>query len=929
MKKKSVILGILLTNISIFAISSCNLDNKKAILNSPINNKNTFNILSGKVDFPDSALKFNITAVVKNIAPRSVITLNYPSDYSDETLRNSVIATGLSDSKGNFSLSSNIEFIPKIGDVFILEATKRLKGIGFDNISLRTNVKWNGKSWDSINKKGMFIDSKTTALSIIQSLNPNILTTSDTIGRIDLENNILVPESINKNLKSYQIDNVANLVERALKENKDPVSSIGFANGEYFVSSVKAETTLLTGCLGEPSNCNYGAAIPVPTPTPNIFPTPNPTATPPVAGVTVDVYEASIFAGSFGEAGVDDVNGVDAKFDRPYDIKFDNLGNLIVADSMNGLIRKIDTNGNVTTIPTFYGSAFSLAIDSSNNIYVGSIGLIKKIDAITGLEKTIYQSNNSYNEFFRISDPRSIILDNFSLDSSSTNIFIADTFDSVIRKIPIDNNSSTFDNSTTVFSNKANVPNSIITDYQGNFYISYNFGSKIGKMDSVGSLTNFSGSQKIDYPSFPQPIAPRMDFYLDGQASTSQYHSINSMSFDGNKNIILTDGSKLRKVDKDGNVSTITINSNSNLLNFTSDSLQGLAIDRFGNIFVSDYQNNVIIKLTPSNSNIMPPSDNINYIVQTVVGNGTRGNNTFDSPLDASLNFPLGIRDISGILHIADTFNSQIRRYDGRSLYSLTGYNFTNVDSLVRNPYQIISNSEDADKIIVSDKFGSRNVNLTSGSIENSAQDGDKVYSGFVKDYEGYIYSSSATEHVIRKAPNNNFLFDGNLVTLNPYRIFSGSLNNAGFQDGDLLNARFNTPRGMAKDRYDNIYIADSKNHAIRKIDRNGNVTTFAGNGLIGFKDGNGRNARFNEPTDVAVDSIGNVYVVDKGNNRIRKINPQGDVWTIAGNGSFQFFNGTGANAMFNNPTGISLDSSGGVYISDTINNRIRKLLPQ
>ncbi|MEK7435042.1 MAG: hypothetical protein AABZ74_18070 [Cyanobacteriota bacterium] len=267
MKKIQHILLFSLISILLFTVSSCNIEKKENI--STIQVKKSTNLFSGKVFFPDVELKFKLNATLSNIAPRSVITLNYPLDYSDQELKGSVIATGLSDTKGNFTLDSNSDFTPKENEVYILEASKRLKGVGFDNIGLRTNVKWNGKIWESINKNGLFIDSKTTALSIIQSLNPNIVNPLDTIKSMSFPNintTILETENtqyyeditisdINNNLKAYVIKNVSNLVERALKENKDPFSSIAFMNGEYYIIEDKAQNNLLTGCLGNPSNC--------------------------------------------------------------------------------------------------------------------------------------------------------------------------------------------------------------------------------------------------------------------------------------------------------------------------------------------------------------------------------------------------------------------------------------------------------------------------------------------------------------------------------------------------------------------------------------------------------------------------------------------------------------------------------------------------
>jgi streptogramin lyase len=161
---------------------------------------------------------------------------------------------------------------------------------------------------------------------------------------------------------------------------------------------------------------------------------------------------------------------------------------------------------------------------------------------------------------------------------------------------------------------------------------------------------------------------------------------------------------------------------------------------------------------------------------------------------------------------------------------------------------------------------------------------------------------------------------------LNNYYVttIAGS-GNAGFTNGHGTNATFNRPVGVAVDKSGNVYIADSANNAIRKIDTYGNVTTLAG-GSGGFSDGQGGNASFNYPTAIAVDTFTNIYVADAANNAIRKIDPDGNVTTVAGNGSQGFSNGLANNATFVGPNGIAVGVSGNLYVSDYFNNAIRKI---
>jgi secreted PhoX family phosphatase len=148
-----------------------------------------------------------------------------------------------------------------------------------------------------------------------------------------------------------------------------------------------------------------------------------------------------------------------------------------------------------------------------------------------------------------------------------------------------------------------------------------------------------------------------------------------------------------------------------------------------------------------------------------------------------------------------------------------------------------------------------------------------------------------------------------------PYTFthFAGSLGGAGYSDGTGSDARFNSPEGVAVDSAGNVYVADRDNHTIRKITAGGVVRTLAGlAGSSGSAHDTGSAARFYEPSGVAVDSAGNVYVADRANHTIRKITPSGVVSTLAGlAGSSGSADGTGSAARFWSPSGVAVDSAG------------------
>jgi len=188
---------------------------------------------------------------------------------------------------------------------------------------------------------------------------------------------------------------------------------------------------------------------------------------------------------------------------------------------------------------------------------------------------------------------------------------------------------------------------------------------------------------------------------------------------------------------------------------------------------------------------------------------------------------------------------------------------------------------------------------------------------GVVVDAAGNVYVADNGNETIRK-----------ITPTGVVSTFAGLTGSPGSTDGTGSSARFNSPFGIAVDAAGNVYVADRGNHTIRKITPAGDVSTLAGlAGSAGSTDGAGSAARFSNPSAVAVDAAGTVYVADTGNQTIREITAVGVVSTLAGLANNQgSSDGTGNAARFNHPFGVAVDAAGNVYIGDTFNQTIRKI---
>jgi streptogramin lyase len=187
---------------------------------------------------------------------------------------------------------------------------------------------------------------------------------------------------------------------------------------------------------------------------------------------------------------------------------------------------------------------------------------------------------------------------------------------------------------------------------------------------------------------------------------------------------------------------------------------------------------------------------------------------------------------------------------------------------------------------------------------------------GLAVDNAGNVYVADAGNNLIR------MISPAGVVS-----TLAGSGAAGAFDNNVPTMVFFNNPTGVAVDDSGNVYVADQGNNEIRKISPAGASTTLAGNRTAASIDGSGTGASFNSPVGIAVDGGGNLYVTESSGNTIRQIEPNGQVFTLAGNGFTGSANGVGTGATFNKPTGIAVDKHQIMYVADKGNNLIRMVV--
>jgi sugar lactone lactonase YvrE len=591
----------------------------------------------------------------------------------------------------------------------------------------------------------------------------------------------------------------------------------------------------------------------------------------------------------------------EASLSYPADIFFDNDGNLLITESQNHRIRKVDgRSGIISTIVGTgrYGNKgdggpaieaeiaipYGLFVDPQNNIFFGERwNRVSRVDGQTGIINTIAGNGSKENDGVLAIEAK-LYFPNDVFGDMDGNLLIAEKDRHKIRKIDGETG-----NISTVAGNggvgnwgdgrpaaQAQIgnPKEIFVDHNGHIFIVTN--DRIRKVDGeTGIVTTVVGGGEKTGDGIP--------------ALEAKFRDPQSVSVDRASNIFIAADMHVYKVDAATDLLHVVVGNgesrfagdgywaNKALLNRPV----GLVVDRAGNLFILDSENDRVRKM-----------DARTKIITTVAGGGIYGDYGDGGPaIHASLGDPQGIcLDQRGNLYI-----SQRERGDNR------GHKIRMVDALSG---------------IISTVAGSGSKGFSGGGgAATEAQLNDPGY--IAVDAQGNLYIDDRGNHRIRKV---------DALTQTITTVVGGGTS---YEEGLPATEVFIAPRGLCLDRVGNLFI--SENHCIRRVDAVTQIiTTIAGDGNADFYGDGGlaTEARLNSPSTIFIDEEGNLFISDIGNSRIRKVGAEsGIITTIVGNGHTGFTGEGGlvSKVHLNGFWGITVDAAGNLYFTETGNHRIRK----
>jgi sugar lactone lactonase YvrE len=606
-----------------------------------------------------------------------------------------------------------------------------------------------------------------------------------------------------------------------------------------------------------------------------------------------------------------------ASLNMPVAIAVDAKENIYIVDAFNNRIRKVDAGtGIITTVAGGGIDSYSLgdggqadsaelnypsgvALDKIGNIYIAELYSyrIRKVTVATGIITTVagngisgFSGDGGQADTAELDLPIDVKLD------GNGNIYIVDLYNQRIRKVTASTGviSTVAGNGTKGYSGdggpadsaELNDPVVIALDSSGNIYIADFYNNRVRRVDAAtGIITTIAGN------GYGAGTSSGGGYSGDGgPADSAELFNPDGVALDGRGNVYIADvnNNRIRKVDAGTGIITTITGNGTQYLNAgdggpaTSAELYNplsVALDSSGNIYIADFSNRRIQKVTVATG-----------IITTVAGGGNDSLGDGGPADSVQLNYPSGVAlDASGNIYIADQGNNRIRKVDG-----VTGIITTVAGG------------------------GIYFYNLGDGGPADSASLNDPA--GVALDSRGNIYIADEYNRRVRKVD----AVTGIITT-----VAGGGTHGLG-DGGPADSAGLSYPTSVALDSIGNIYIADYD--AIRRVDfSTGIITTVAGKGKAGYSGDGGPadSAELNNLFGVALDGGGNIYIADQYNQRIRKVDAStGIITTVAGKGIFGYSGdgGPADSAEMASPCGIALDASGNMYIAEYASNRVRKV---
>ncbi len=652
------------------------------------------------------------------------------------------------------------------------------------------------------------------------------------------------------------------------------------------------------------------------------------------------VYQLTTIAGS--DLVGDDDAAIAAQVDQPEGLVVDSAGNLYIADAANARVRKVSSAGVITTVSGTGHAGFSgddgpaglaqlsqpygLALDPSGNLYIADygnqrvrrIGTDGMITTVAGNGQTGSDGDGGPAISAQMLSPRNLAID------TAGNIYVSEFQGHTVRRIATDGTITTIagtgvagfsgDGGPAVAAQLA-FPAGLALDPAGALYIVDTVNYSIRKV-LAGTITTVCNQQ-----NFGVPNTQLSGIAADSAGGLYIPEGVNSVVWLLSPSGTLTlaagiPGSSTPAGDGGLALQTALIKP------------VDVAVDTAGNLYISELQR--VRRVAAATG-----------IIFTIAGDGTFGfSGDGASALAAVLNAPIGLAPLDGNLYIADQGNQRVREVtaggiistvagDGPGTYSGDGLEATSAS--LYNPAGVTFDA--AANLYIADSYNNRVRLLQSsgvivtfagnGSTNGFGGEGDPAVftplfhpQGVLADTSGNIYIAD-TDHnrVIRVDPA------GNIHTVTG----TGSPG----ADASTL-PQLAGPTGLALDSGGNLYIADTQNHRVRMLTSAGVISTIAGTGASGFSGDGGpaSSAMLSFPCAVVVDSSQDIFIADGGNNRIRVVTPDGNIATIAGTGvaGYSGDSGPALQVALNDPCGLAFDGSGDVLVADTGNNRVRML---